>query len=84
MTKVTISNPMLCVFSGQVEVFANTNSPARPLRLTEAEACRRLLAHDGLLNACKAIVAGWGHQDGVSKAVELARAAIAKLEGGAK
>lgn len=73
----------LCISSGQVEVFTDPG-PAQPLRLTEAEACRRLLAHDGLLNACKAIVAGWGHQDGVSKAVELARAAIAKLEGGAK
>ena len=34
-----------------------------------------------LLAACEAIVSGWGHQDGVSKAVELARAAIAKARG---
>lgn len=37
-------------------------------------------AIDTLAAACRAILAGWGHQDGVSKAVELARLAIDHLE----
>lgn len=49
--------------------------------LTEADA--RLLCFGGeLLAACEAIVRGWGHQDGVSEAVRLARAALAKAKGG--
>jgi hypothetical protein len=35
-----------------------------------------------LLAACEQVLRGWGHQDGVSRAVELARAAVAKAKGG--
>jgi hypothetical protein len=35
-----------------------------------------------LLTACEQILRGWGHQDGVSRAVELARVAVAKAKGG--
>lgn len=34
-----------------------------------------------MMAACEAIVSGWGHQDGVSRAVKLARAAISKAKG---
>lgn len=45
----------------------------------EAEANAQLIAAaPELLAACQLLVAGWGHQDGVSAAVEAARAAIAK------
>jgi hypothetical protein len=43
---------------------------------------RLICAAPDLLAACEAIIAGWGHQDGVSRAVELARAAVAKAAGG--
>lgn len=51
-------------------------------RTQEVESDRRVRdAAHSLLAACEAIVAGWGHQDGVSRAVELARAAIALARG---
>lgn len=40
-------------------------------------------AHDDLMAACEAIIAGWGHQDGVSRAVAMARAALTKAKEGA-
>jgi hypothetical protein len=43
---------------------------------------RLMAAAPDLLAACEAIVAGWGHHGGVSRAVEMARAAVAKARGG--
>jgi hypothetical protein len=40
-----------------------------------------IAAAPDLLRACEAILAGWGHQGGVSRAVELARAAVARARG---
>jgi len=42
---------------------------------------RLIAAAPDLLAACEAILSGWGHQDGVSRAVEKARAARAKARG---
>lgn len=42
---------------------------------------RRIAAVPEMEAACEAILAGWGHQDGVSRAVELAREALAKVRG---
>lgn len=49
--------------------------------LEDAANARLISAAPDLLAACRAILAGWGHQDGVSRAVELARAAVAKATG---
>jgi len=37
-------------------------------------------SHDDLAAACEQIIKGWGHQDGVSLAVKLARAALDKAK----
>jgi hypothetical protein len=59
--------------------------PASAAWLSPAERqanARLAAAAPELLRACEAIIAGWGHQDGVLRAVQLARAAIEKAAGG--
>jgi hypothetical protein len=74
----TPSKPSLYVARGLVEVLAS-DAPA-PLRLTEAEACRRLLAYDGLLAACKAFLECPPKDRHDLHLEEIMEAAVAKAE----
>jgi hypothetical protein len=85
--------PSLCVSCGVVEVFEHPG-PARPLTMTEDEACRALLAHADLLEACKSVlhrkpilgpdtgrVIGHSYVHLPAKLKEQIEAAIAKAQG---